>query len=98
MTSSKQGYCAIWTECVSGRAGNDIASAFIQILNKVAADHPKVIELICWSDSCVHQNRNSNISQAILEYLSKQSKINVVTMKYSLVGHSYVQEVDKMRQ
>ena len=98
MTSSKQGYCAIWTECVSGRAGNDIASAFIQILNKVAADHPKVIELICWSDSCVPQNRNSHISQAILEYLSKQSKINVVTMKYSLVGHSYVQEVDKMRQ
>ncbi len=46
MTSSKQGYCAIWTECVSGRAGNDIASAFIQILNKVAADHPSVTEII----------------------------------------------------
>ena len=42
MTSSKQGYCAIWTECMSGRAGNDIASAFIQIPNKVSADHPDV--------------------------------------------------------
>ena len=33
---------------------------------------------------------------AILEYLSKQSKINVVTMKYSLAGHSFVQVVDKI--
>ena len=88
MTSSKQGYCAIWTKCMSDRAGNDIASAFMQILNKVYADHPNVIELICWSDSCVPQNRNSHVSQTILEYLSKQSKINVVTMKYSLAGHS----------
>ena len=98
MTSSRQGYCAIWTECKSGRAGNDIASAFIQILNKVAADHPNVTELVCWSHNCVPQNRNSHISQAILEYLSKQSKINVVTMKYSLAGHPCVQEVDKMHR
>ena len=98
MTSSKQGYCAIWTECMSGRAGNGIASAFMQILNKVAADHLNVTKLICWSDSCVPQNRNSHISQAILECLSKQSKKNVVTMKYSLAGHSCVQEVDKMHQ
>ena len=62
MTFSKQGYCAIWTECMSGRTGNDITTAFIQILNKVAADHPNVTELICWSDSCIPQNRNSHIS------------------------------------
>ena len=74
---------------MSGRVGNDIASAFMQTLNKVAADHPNVTEMICWSDSTVPQNRNSHISQTILKYLSKQSKINVVTMKYSLAGYSY---------
>ena len=73
---------------MSGRAGNNIASAYIQILNKVAADHPNVTELICWSDSCVPQNRNSHIFHAIIEYLSKQSKIKMVTIKYSLAGHS----------
>ena len=83
---------------MSDRAENDISSAFLQILNKVAADHPNVTELICWSDSCVPQNKNFHISQAILEYLGKQSKINVVTMKYSLVKHSCVQEVDKMHE
>ena len=90
MKAPMQSYCAIWTKCMSGWAGNDIASAFTRILNKVAADHPNVTELICWSDSCVPQNRNSRILQAILEYLSKQSKINVETMKYSLAGHSCV--------
>ena len=96
MTSSKQSYCAILTECMSARTGNYITSAFIQIPNKVAADHRNVTELICWFDSCVPQNRNSQILQAILEHLSKHCKINVVTMKYSLAGHSCVQEVDKM--
>ena len=94
----KQGYCAIWVKCMSGRAGNDIASAFMQILNKVAANHPDVIELVCWSGVSVPQNRNSHISQAILKYLSKQNKIIVVKMKYSLAGHFCVQEVDKMHQ
>ena len=88
MTSSKQGYCPIWAERMSGRAGNDIASVFMQILNKINADHPNVTELICWSDNCDPQNRNSHVSQTILEYLSKQSKIKLVTMKYSLAGHS----------
>ena len=94
----KQGYCAILVKCMSGRAGNDIASAFMQILNKVAANHPDVIELICWSGVSVPQNRNSHISQAILKYLSKQNKIIVVNMKYSLAGHFCVQEVDQMHQ
>ena len=98
MKSSKQGYCATWTEYMSSRAGNDIGSNYIQILNKVAADHPNEAELIFWSDSCVPQNRNYHISQATLQYLSNKSKIKVATMKYLLTGHSCTQEVDKMHQ
>ena len=51
MTSSEQGYCVTGSESMSGRAGNDIASAFIQILNKFAEDYPNLTELIYWSDS-----------------------------------------------
>ena len=97
MTSSKSGYCAIWTDAISGRAGNDIASAFISIL-KISIDEPHVTNLICWSDSCVPQNRNSHISQAILEFLYQQEKISSIIMKYSIAGHSGVQEVDNMHK
>ena len=61
-------------------------------------DHTDVCELICWSDSCVPQNRNSHISQALLEFLDSQDQIKKITMKYSLAGHSCVQEVDNMHQ
>ena len=87
ITSEKQGYCTIWTEAMSGRAGNGIASAFICILNKIASDEPHINNIICWSNSCVPQNRNSYISQAILE-----------SLEYSLAGHSCVQEVDIMQK
>ena len=83
---------------MSGRAGNDIASAFIQILKKVGNDHPNITKITCWSDSCVPQNRNSHISQAILEFLYTQEQIDEINMKYSLAGHSCVQEVDNMHQ
>ena len=74
-TSTKQGYCAIWTEVTSGRAGNDIASGVIAIFTNVVEDHPEVTDIVCWSDSCVPQNRNSYISNAILEFLSKNKTI-----------------------
>ena len=99
ITSKKQGYCIIWTEAMSGRARNNIASAFICILNKTASnDEPHINNIICWSKSCVPQNRNSHISQVILEFLSPHDKIKSMTMKYSLVWHSCMQEVDNMHK
>ena len=96
-TSSKECYCSIWTEMTSGRAGIDIASSFISILEKVLVDHPNITNIICWSDSCVPQNRNSHISQATLVFLSQVEIINTITMKYSVSGHSCVQEVDRSK-
>ena len=84
--------------CVYMYVGNDIASAFISILKQIIKDNPDVVDLLCWSDSCVPQNRNSHISQAILEFLQKNQHINSITMKYSLPGHSCVQEVDNMHK
>ena len=62
-TNIKQVYCAFWPKVVSGRAGNDIASSFISILEKAVEDHPATKHLICWS--------NSHISHAIQEFLDK---------------------------
>ena len=87
ITFEKQRYCTIWTEAMSARAGNNIASAFICILNKIASDEPHINNIIFWSNSCVPQNRNSHILQAILEFL-----------EYSLAGYSCVQKVDYMHK
>ena len=93
---SKKGYCAIWTEGMSGRGANDIASAFVKILDQIILDHPDATSIITWSDSCVPQNRNSIMAFAMAEYLTRNTKIHQITMKYSTPGHSAVQEVDNM--
>ncbi|GBM61962.1 hypothetical protein AVEN_60818-1 [Araneus ventricosus] len=92
-TPTKQACCALWSENLSGRAGNDIASAFHKILT-VLIEENDITELIAWSDSCVPQNRNSIISNSILHFLKDNPQVKLVTMRYSLPGHSCAQEVD----
>ena len=67
---SKKGYITIWTEAMSSREGNDIASAFVTILSKVVNDFSPVSDIIVWSDSCVLQNRNQVISFAVTYFLA----------------------------
>ena len=98
ITSDKQGYCAIWIELTSDRVRDDISSAFSAILKKIVTYNPNKTEFICWSDSCIPQNRNSHIPQAILEFLHRIRSIKSVTLKYSTASHSCVQEVNNMHQ
>lgn len=53
-SETKQVYCAILNETVTGRAGNDIASAARKILN-VLLDENGIVNLTTWADSCVPQ-------------------------------------------
>lgn len=92
-SESKTVYCALWTEAVTGRSGNDLASALYTILGKVADEH-EFTEIILWSDSCVPQNRNSFISCAVQNFLRENPHITKLTMKYFVAGHSCIQEVD----
>ncbi|KAJ8914063.1 hypothetical protein NQ315_017584 [Exocentrus adspersus] len=94
-STNKKAYCALWTEYMSGRTGNDIASAFIKILEKLVEEH-EFSDLITWSDSCVPQNRNSVIAYAVLKFMMDHPHINSITMKYSIPGHSAIQEVDSI--
>lgn len=75
---------------MAGRTGNDIASAFRRILD-VLVEENDITECVTWSDSCVPQNRNSIISNAVLEFLRDNKAVTSFTMKYSLPGHSCVQ-------
>lgn len=92
-STTGQIYCAIWTEAKQGRSGNILASAFRKILDKVLEDN-NIADLITWSDSCVSQNRNSFISFAVLDAMRDHPELESLTMKYSVPGHSAIQEVD----
>ncbi|ESO85598.1 hypothetical protein LOTGIDRAFT_155085 [Lottia gigantea] len=90
----KRGYCAIWSEGLSGRAGNDIASSLVKLLECVVNRHPNVTDIIQWSDSCVAQNRNSLMCVALKEFIRAHPSIKSTTQKFCEPGHSSIQEVD----
>lgn len=92
-SATKQVYCAIWNETVTGRAGNDIASAFRKILDFLS-DENEFVNLTIWSDSCVPQKRNSIISNAIMDFLMDNPQVKAINTKYSVPGHFCVQLVD----
>ncbi|CAG9838070.1 unnamed protein product [Diabrotica balteata] len=46
LSKTKQVHCALWSESLMGRSGNDIASALIKILKAVFRDHANVKTII----------------------------------------------------
>ncbi|XP_055704089.1 uncharacterized protein LOC129802363 [Phlebotomus papatasi] len=87
-------YCSIWNEAVSGRTGDDLASALYKIIQGVLQDHPDVNKIILWSDSCIPQNRNRIMSTTLLQVLHDNPKLQSIEQKFSEPGHSRIQEVD----
>lgn len=72
-----------------------IANALIKLLTRICQDNPDLEHLTIWSDSCVHQNRNSLVSAAIQRFIdSSVSRIEQIDQKFSEAGHSQIQEVD----
>ena len=90
------GYCAVWPESTAGRTGNDMASACVAILNKIAEKHTNISKITLWSDSCVAQNRNSVMTLALLKFLSQHNSIQQINQKFGAPGHSVIQEVDNI--
>lgn len=87
-------YCAVWSEGICGRSGNDIASAIVRILESILQDFSCTEHIILWSDSCVPQNKNKILTSALLRVMYENHNIKTITQKFSEPGHSQIQEVD----
>lgn len=92
---TKKVYCAILTERMTGISENDMASAIFKILDKLFEDNPTLTNLILWADSCVPQNRNSNMPYTVSYFMQEHPNINSIVMNFS-TGHSCIQEVDNV--
>jgi len=88
LSIDKKAFCVIWNEAQAGRAGNDIASAVSRMLDEVMKLHPELKTITIWSDSCIPQNKNSFMSAANLEFMSRHRTLESVTQKYWEPGHS----------
>jgi len=76
-------YCTAWNE-TRKLCGNDIASGFIAILEKVIAQNCGVLKMTPWSDAGVPQNMNSVMSFAIITFLNSHPSIQQIVQKLVL--------------
>lgn len=88
-TVTKKVYCALWADTLLSRAGNYLVSALKKILDVVVEDN-ELTKIALWSGSCVPQNRNLIMSNAILDFIGSNPHVQKVTVNYSLPGHSCV--------
>lgn len=96
---SKDGYCYVWNETEGGINAEEFATIYAnfletkvlpQISTNQGSELPKVI---LYSDGCSYQNRNSVVTNALLN-VAMRHKITII-QKYLEVGHTQM-EADAM--
>lgn len=60
----KNVYCAMWSQALQGRKGNNFPSTIYEIVNKVL-EGPESAEIILWSNIHTPQNQNSLMSYTL---------------------------------
>lgn len=91
---TKDGFCFIWHEAAGGVTANEYASILSFFIENYVLDTLKNDQkIIFWSDGCTSQNRNSTISNALINVAMKH-KLEI-EQKYLEKGHTQM-EADSM--
>lgn len=75
-----------WSEIEGNLCSSVFATIVIDHLHKYCQDE---LPIIIWSDGCSYQNRNTVLSNALLQYAVQQKK--TITQKYLEPGHTQMQ-------
>ncbi|XP_050060947.1 uncharacterized protein LOC126551490 [Aphis gossypii] len=91
----KNGFCFLWNETEGGLSSNEFSSIIIYFLQKyvINSNTGNLNSIILYSDGCTYQNRNTTLSNALLN-LSINSNVTII-QKFLQRGHTQM-EVDSM--
>jgi len=91
----KNGFCFLWNETECGLSSNEFSSIIIYFLEKyiINSNTGNLNSIILYSDGCTYQNRNTTLSNALLN-LSINSNVTII-QKFLQRGHTQM-EVDSM--
>lgn len=95
----QKGFCFLWNESEGGLTSNEFTSIIVHFLSEHVEMHnlkkrgTDDIQIILWSDGCGYQNRNSTLSNGLLNF-TLESGITVI-QKYLQKGHTQM-EVDSV--
>lgn len=87
---TKDGFCFIWNETEGNLSADEFSSIFIHLLMEIRETLQQKGEVILYSDGCNYQNRNSTLSNALLNF-AMLTNITVY-QKYPERGHTQMEE------
>lgn len=92
---SNDGYCFLWSEIEGSVGANEFSSILTYFIENIILKRidGKLSKVIFWSDGCVSQNKNSVLSNALLNIAIKQ-KVEII-QKFLHKGHTQM-EADSM--
>ena len=76
----------VWNECIAGRGSNEIISCLLEYF---AQTHPKAKEIVCYSDSCFGQNKNTQMICFWSKLVNKR-QFTRIDHKFLVRGHTYL--------
>ncbi|XP_050322620.1 uncharacterized protein LOC126754569 [Bactrocera neohumeralis] len=79
----------VWNETVGNLVSSVFATCIIKHLRYFHARSPETHHIIIYSDGCFHQNRNTVLSNALLNF-SKESEITI-EQKFLISGHTQME-------
>lgn len=77
----------LWDESMTGRGGNEIASALLKCTFSQTC--PLNRKLVIWCDNCIGQNKNKMLLFLFI-YLVATDKFDQIEQKFLITGHSYL--------
>ena len=84
--SSGSATMCVWNECIAGRGSNEIISCLLEYF---AQERPKSKKLICYSDSCFGQNKNTQMI-CFWSKLINKGQFTRIDHKFLVRGHTYL--------
>lgn len=87
MSDNGNAYMCLWNESLTGRGGNEVASALLAVLNR--RDLPVKRKLTIWTDNCIGQNKNRMLLFLFI-YLVANGIFQEIEQKFLLSGHSFL--------
>lgn len=89
ISDTESGIMCLWEETLTGRGGNEIASALFNFFLSHTEMFVKKQKIIVWSDNCAGQHKN-RIFLMLLIYLVATGVFEQIDHKYLVSGHSYL--------
>ena len=84
--NTHDGFCYVWDEMNGGLTNEVFAWFYFTHFKEYLLENPTVETLIVWSDGCGYQNRNTRLSNALLE-LAQLTNVTII-QKYLISGHT----------